>query len=580
MATSYTNRGGSGNRTSIVTVTQSSPTVLTVIGALSNLVDGDTADHNLFFNNSITLSSTYWFQFDFGAGQTYIIDEVKYYQSNTTAEGTWQFQGSNDGTNYVNIGSSFSLGGVATQTITAMSGNTSGYRYYRFLGVSGTTSDSPWVSEFEFKIDSGAYTVVKKIGSGQVYTTLAAWESDAPVDYTTAEKSAAGTFLVAAYTQGESLTFVGSGAAGKFLHTDSTGAGNGTFIVYSITSGNPAASDVVTGGSSGATCVLSSGTPQTTGVVWQGQINASSDNFTGTTNRLTIGGGTTSATAYLELTTATGASFADSIGVVRYDTTRGCYITNSGNGYQPCIGNNQSFSRLTKLQIYQSGTGSAVDSRNPSLTISRCIMEGNSAITSGGNPPFLCTDQTNMNNTIVIQRGSAKSSVAYIVSSLTVANFTNCTFAVPNDLTAATNFFEGGTVYTTINTKNCALFGASAFAASITFTHAGDYSNLTGTGVTQITYNTSAFVNITDATRDYRTVASGTLNAKVSYDTGFPTDIFGTSRPTGASASDPGCFQASGAAASTPHQLLTLGVGSFLLAFIPRWIMSRLGMGS
>jgi hypothetical protein len=31
-------------------------------------------------------------------------------------------------------------------------GNTTAYRYYRMLGVSGSTSNAPWLSEIEFRI--------------------------------------------------------------------------------------------------------------------------------------------------------------------------------------------------------------------------------------------------------------------------------------------------------------------------------------------------------------------------------------------------------------------------------------------
>jgi hypothetical protein len=33
-----------------------------------------------------------------------------------------------------------------------LSGNTNGYRYYRLLGISGTTKDTNYIDEFEFKI--------------------------------------------------------------------------------------------------------------------------------------------------------------------------------------------------------------------------------------------------------------------------------------------------------------------------------------------------------------------------------------------------------------------------------------------
>src|SRR3990167_455755 len=127
-----------------------------------------------------------------------------------------------------------------------------------------------------------AVTVVKTIGTTGVFSTPQLWEDGAPANLTTAEKSAATTFLVAAFAQGETLSFVGSGATGKLLDTDSTGAGNGTYVTYGITAGNPAANDVVTGGTSGATCVLTSSTPDNIGVIWQGQCQNQSFSWTGT----------------------------------------------------------------------------------------------------------------------------------------------------------------------------------------------------------------------------------------------------------------------------------------------------------
>lgn len=384
-----------------------------------------------------------------------------------------------------------------------------------------------------------AFTTVKKIGSGQTYTSLSTWESDAPVDYTTSEKWTAGTFT-GTFTQGETVTGTGL-TSGKFLDSDGS-----SYVSFAIVTGNSNTLVTLTGSTSLATCVVS--VKSATGCIWQGQINAASDTFTGSTTRLTTGGGTTSSTAYLELTTATGASFRDGIGTsaLQYNTSYGCSITNSGNGYQPCIAGGQNYDRFTKLQIQQTGTGSAIDSRNTGLKISFCILEG-----FGSNPPLLFTVASatmDCDDTIMIQRGSGISSIVYIGVPLGFANFTNVTMVCPNDLTPATNFVSGGTNYSTYNFKNCAMFGASGFTGtSAVITHTANYSNLSATGCTAITYNTSAFVNITDATRDFRTVSGGTLNAKVSYDASYPTDIIGTTRPTGAGASDPGCFQVAAA---------------------------------
>lgn len=156
MATSYANTGGTGDRTSIITVTSNR---LFETGAYQALVNGVTSVETLQYWVNGTLSAdVHYVQFDFGSSK--IIDEAKYYQQLTSTQGTWKWQGSADASSWSNIGSSFGLGGVTTQTITALSGNVTGYRYYRLLAVSGTSNDSPWIYEFEFKIDDAAGSIV------------------------------------------------------------------------------------------------------------------------------------------------------------------------------------------------------------------------------------------------------------------------------------------------------------------------------------------------------------------------------------------------------------------------------------
>jgi hypothetical protein len=121
----------------------------------TNWIDGSLSDQNSWWQ-SRAIGSGDWLSFDFGAGNLYVIDEVKYYQELTTSHGTWQFQGSLDNSAWTNIGSSFVMGGITVQTITTMSGNSTGYRYYRFLGSSGNQSSVPYVYEFEFKIGTVA----------------------------------------------------------------------------------------------------------------------------------------------------------------------------------------------------------------------------------------------------------------------------------------------------------------------------------------------------------------------------------------------------------------------------------------
>lgn len=143
MATSYSNAGGSGNRSGLITVSVNgwsggTPT--------SVLVDG-------LFGNPGWLTGTTRFEFQFPTAQ--IIDEAKFYQSGADTHGTWKWQGSNDGSTWVDLGASFTLGGSTLQTQTTLAGNTAGFARYRLERVSGSASTNPYIQEFEFKIAAG-----------------------------------------------------------------------------------------------------------------------------------------------------------------------------------------------------------------------------------------------------------------------------------------------------------------------------------------------------------------------------------------------------------------------------------------
>lgn len=147
MATSYSNSGGSGNREFLVHVKGTN-----VTNNPSYFVNGNLTDTNPYFGISTGVIVEFWF------ASKKIIDEAKFYQQSSATQGTWKWQGSNDRTSWTDIGSSFALGGVATQTITALSGNTTAYIFYRIFQVSGTTNSGPYIHEFEFKIDDESAT--------------------------------------------------------------------------------------------------------------------------------------------------------------------------------------------------------------------------------------------------------------------------------------------------------------------------------------------------------------------------------------------------------------------------------------
>ena len=118
----------------------------------STLVDGDTTSNVNWFAANFSLSTNPTLTFDFGSGKQALITEAKFYQSTSDTHGTWQWRGSNDGSSYTNIGSAFTLGGATIQTITALSGNASLYRYYQLQGISVNASDNPFIREMEFQI--------------------------------------------------------------------------------------------------------------------------------------------------------------------------------------------------------------------------------------------------------------------------------------------------------------------------------------------------------------------------------------------------------------------------------------------
>jgi hypothetical protein len=122
-------------------------------GQLQIYVNGVTSGETTNYFASQTIDNTKLIRFDLGSAK--IIDEAKYYHQDASAQGVWQWQGSNtEGSGYVNIGGTFSLGGATETTMTELNGNTTQYRYYQMVGVSGTTNGNNYGYEFEFKVEA------------------------------------------------------------------------------------------------------------------------------------------------------------------------------------------------------------------------------------------------------------------------------------------------------------------------------------------------------------------------------------------------------------------------------------------
>ncbi len=140
----YSDSYSTGSRTSIITVT----TDLSVNGSPTVLVDGNKTQ-NVFYFNSASVVGKY---LRFALSSPRIFNEAIFYEDQGINHGIYQWQGSNNATDWTSIGSTFTLGQSTAQTQTSLSSNTTAYSYYQLLGTANFNSTMPWVREFEFKV--------------------------------------------------------------------------------------------------------------------------------------------------------------------------------------------------------------------------------------------------------------------------------------------------------------------------------------------------------------------------------------------------------------------------------------------
>ena len=393
-------------------------------------------------------------------------------------------------------------------------------------------------------------TVAKTVGSSGTFSTPALWESGAPANLTTAEKRNAGTFAVAAFQQGEALTFTGSGATGVMLDTDSTGPGNGTYLTYGVSTGQPLTGDVATGGTSLGTCVLS-GAATNRGIIWEGQCQ--NQEFSGAGTQVTIAGSTALAGEYKHLTTVAGASFRDNANVqtnaLRYNASNGAAIQGTSAATTTVLAQ-ENYNRISNLQVSSTGSSSSgLNLVGTNTVANNLVVEGTYTGTSTGSGVLALgvgnTDVSTIKNSVFILRTSAADHI--VGTGTALPSFYNCTFVASDDhATAPVSVFLSG-ASGTVTVQNCAIFAGDSTkaikAGSATFNFTTCYSDISGTsGVTQTTYG-NAFENVNDATHDFRLKSGSALIDTGTTDaTNAANDIAGTARPSGA-AYDVGCWE-------------------------------------
>ncbi|MDH6671981.1 hypothetical protein M2277_002643 [Paenibacillus sp. LBL] len=177
MQTSYSSIYGTGDRRSIIDVTCSDGLLHGSYNDIKALIDGSKAVNsaNSIAFNAMGLNGTQFITFDFKIPT--VINEATIYLNNGNAVGTWQWQGSNDGVNFFNIGGNFNWGGRTTNVVQTLSANKTWYRYYRALGASGNATAQANTLEIELK----SYVPTNKIlllNDGKVKSVVQPYFSD------------------------------------------------------------------------------------------------------------------------------------------------------------------------------------------------------------------------------------------------------------------------------------------------------------------------------------------------------------------------------------------------------------------
>lgn len=325
-------------------------------------------------------------------------------------------------------------------------------------------------------------------------------------------------------------------------------------------------STIGSGGDYPTLALWEAGAPPTLTEVWRGLCL--NEEFTGSSTLVTIAGSTSTSSFYKELTTASGAGFADnanaSTNALRYNASNGAAITSTASNYTIYV--NENYARITGLQIKNTNSIYAVQSLRVSATgckVQSCIVEYDGP--TGSSYPLNCFGSISVSSCLIVQRASGAAKIAGLSNGTSVYN---TTFATPGDLTASTDGVSAGYAGPVI--KNCAIYGVTNVhdTGGTTPTYTTCYTNVASppSGCTTASYSTSAgayFENISDGTHDYRIQSSSSFVDNGTYDaTNAPNDIIGTA--FGSGTTDVGCweFAATGSSVALTGQSVSVSQGS------------------
>lgn len=150
MAERWSNKGGAGDRSSLITISR---TATGGSGPISNAVDGDYSESATGSWDWTGGQSAREIKLDFGSFPKKITKAIWYRSNVLDSDGFWKLTASNDDASYVDISNAIEIVGTTRYYVFDSTGTNDGYyRYYKFVQTSGTTSSAAWHQELEFLI--------------------------------------------------------------------------------------------------------------------------------------------------------------------------------------------------------------------------------------------------------------------------------------------------------------------------------------------------------------------------------------------------------------------------------------------
>lgn len=260
--------------------------------------------------------------------------------------------------------------------------------------------------------------------------------------------------------------------------------------------------------------------------IWRGELLNQAFSVAGQVFNIT--GKTTDSTRYIELTTAAGCSVFDDVNVrsnpLRYNPDFGARIIRTTTyGYTGQVSVAQT--RISKVQIINASSGAnagaALYATGAGIDVNQCVLESSSRLVSDGTM-YLAYGK--VRNSLIVQRDTLAAS---IISRLYQgASAYNCDFIATNaTLTNGVQCDYGSPVL-----KNVYIGGiTNPTSGGVTPTKTNCFASVAATGFTLAPLSNATFVDVSDATRDFRLVAgSALIDAGVADATNSPTDITGT----------------------------------------------------